>query len=303
MLFIVVPIAELYVIIKVGEAIGCLPTLAILLADALLGSLLLRHQGRSAWRRFNKALEERRFPGREVADGVAITVGGTLLLTPGFITDIFGLILLIPPRRAVVRRLGWSFIGWRYKVVGGAAGWGYERMRRSGRPKREPRARRPAAGTRRPYDVEGTAHEVPANGTARSSATRRRRGRRGRAAGAPAEVSGFDLLDPDRGIFASAHSGRGAVVFQGSDVLAAGAADGLARRGAALAAIRGAAALRSSLELDGSGALGSDRRETPRQEPLTAGPRQGALRARRAEVELVCPAVEVDSPRRPARRR
>ena len=56
LLFIVVPIAELYVIIQVGEAIGVLPTLALLLADALLGSLLLRHQGRGAWRRFNAAL-------------------------------------------------------------------------------------------------------------------------------------------------------------------------------------------------------------------------------------------------------
>jgi UPF0716 protein FxsA len=164
LIFIVVPIAELYVIIQVGGAIGVPLTLAILLADAVLGSLLLRHQGRSAWRRFNKALEERRFPGREVADGVAITVGGTLLLTPGFITDIFGLILLIPPTRAIVRRLGWSLIGWRYKVVGGAAGWSYERMRRSGQGGAGP----PPGGTPpqpgAPYDFEGSAHEVPVNG-------------------------------------------------------------------------------------------------------------------------------------------
>ena len=140
-------------------------TLAILLADAVLGSLLLRHQGRSAWRRFNKALEERRFPGREVADGVAITIGGTLLLTPGFITDIFGLILLIPPTRAIVRRLGWSLIGWRYKVVGGAAGWGYERVRRSGQggAGAPPGGTPPGPGA--PYDFEGTARcEVNGNG-------------------------------------------------------------------------------------------------------------------------------------------
>ena len=167
LIFIVVPIAELFVIIKVGEAIGVPLTLAILLADALLGSLLLRHQGRSAWRRFNRALEERRFPGREVADGVAITVGGTLLLTPGFITDVFGLILLIPPTRAIVRRLGWWFVGWRYKLVGGAAGWGYERMRGG------PRGPAPgSAGSGAPprpesaYDFDGTAEEVPSNGTA-----------------------------------------------------------------------------------------------------------------------------------------
>lgn len=104
-LFIVVPIAELYVIIKVGELIGIWPTLALLLADALLGSWLLRHQGRSAWRRFNEAIAARRFPGKEVADGALILVGGTLLVTPGFISDVFGLLLLIPPTRALARRL------------------------------------------------------------------------------------------------------------------------------------------------------------------------------------------------------
>ena len=120
-LFIVVPIAELYVIIKVGELIGVWPTLALLLADALLGSLLLRHQGRGAWRRFNAAIAERRFPGREVADGVMIVIGGTLLLTPGFITDVFGLILLIPPTRAIVRRLVRAYFGRRFVVVGMAS--------------------------------------------------------------------------------------------------------------------------------------------------------------------------------------
>ncbi len=71
-LFIVVPIAELYVIIQVGGLIGVWPTLALLLADALLGSFLLRHQGRGAWRKFNEAIAARRFPGREVADGAMI---------------------------------------------------------------------------------------------------------------------------------------------------------------------------------------------------------------------------------------
>src|SRR6201999_1819371 len=102
-LFIVLPIAELYVIIQVGELIGIWPTLGLLLLDAIGGSLLLKHQGRGAWRRFNEALAQRRFPGREVVDGVLIVIGGTLLVTPGFITDIFGLFLLIPPTRALAR--------------------------------------------------------------------------------------------------------------------------------------------------------------------------------------------------------
>ena len=97
LLFILVPIAELYVIIQIGGAIGILPTLALLVADALLGSFLLRQQGRAAWVRFNRALAENRLPHKEVFDGVLIVFGGALLLTPGFITDVFGLVLLIPP--------------------------------------------------------------------------------------------------------------------------------------------------------------------------------------------------------------
>lgn len=117
-LFIAVPILELYVIIQVGQAIGVAPTLALLLADAVLGSLLVRHQGLSAWRRFNEAFAQRRFPGREIADGVLIVIGGTLLLTPGFVTDIFGLLLLIPPTRAIARRLLRRFAGRRFVLMG-----------------------------------------------------------------------------------------------------------------------------------------------------------------------------------------
>jgi UPF0716 protein FxsA len=144
-LFIVVPIVELYVIIQVGQAIGIWPTLALLLADALLGSLLLRHQGRSAWRRFNEALAARRFPAREVADGAMIIVGGTLLLTPGFVTDVFGLILLIPPTRAIARRLLRAYVGRRFVIVGVGA----------------PGSRHDSSG--RPYDFDATAEEIDAD--------------------------------------------------------------------------------------------------------------------------------------------
>jgi UPF0716 protein FxsA len=143
-LFIVVPIVELYVIIQVGQAIGVVPTLLLLFADAILGSLLLRHQGRGAWRRFNEALAQRRFPGREVADGAMIVVGGTLLLTPGFITDIFGLLLLIPPTRAMIRRLLRTVFARRFLIVGLG-----DRAMRTGRPTRG-------------YDYDSTTEEVDA---------------------------------------------------------------------------------------------------------------------------------------------
>ena len=105
LLFILVPIAELAVIIQVGQEIGVLWTVAILVADSLLGSLLMRSQGRAAWRRFNEAMQAGRPPAREVLDGVLVIFGGALLLTPGFITDIVGLSFLAPPTRAVLRRL------------------------------------------------------------------------------------------------------------------------------------------------------------------------------------------------------
>ena len=144
-LFIVVPIVELYVIIQIGSLIGVWPTIALLLADALLGSLLLRHQGRGAWRRFNTAMAERRFPGREVADGLLIAIGGTLLLTPGFVTDIFGLIFLIPPTRAIVRRLMGGYMGRRFVVVG------------------VPGAGSSNGPARRTYDYDATAEEIDAD--------------------------------------------------------------------------------------------------------------------------------------------
>jgi UPF0716 protein FxsA len=157
LLFIALPIAELYVIIKVGEAIGILPTLALLVLDSFLGAALLRSQGRQAWERFNLALAEGRVPGREVFDGAMVILGGTLLLTPGFLTDIFGLILLIPPTRALVRggvtRLGLRRVSLGWRVVG----WGSGMGRRPPRPGPGPG---PASGPSRGYDYEGSAREV-----------------------------------------------------------------------------------------------------------------------------------------------
>ena len=182
LLFILVPIAELYVIIKVGEAIGLLPTVVLLIADALLGSMLLRHQGRAAWVQFNRALAENRLPHKEVFDGILVILGGALLLTPGFITDIFGLILLIPPTRAIVR--GITSRIFRRRMAMGLTMWTVGRVQGSSR--RRPAAsgtgpgpagprpsgpapgemfdwEQPAAPPRsgpRPDDIEGTGHEV-----------------------------------------------------------------------------------------------------------------------------------------------
>src|SRR4051794_32692397 len=105
LLFILLPILEIYVIIQVGQAIGPWWTIALLIADSILGAMLMRGQGRAVWRRFNAAIGEGRPPAREIVDGALVILGGALLLTPGFVTDIFGLALLLPPSRAVVRRI------------------------------------------------------------------------------------------------------------------------------------------------------------------------------------------------------
>jgi UPF0716 protein FxsA len=102
-IFIVVPIAELALLIQIGELIGVWWTIALLVVDAVLGSMLARSQGRATWRRFNEALSSGRAPAREVMDGALVLFGGALLLTPGFISDILGIVLLLPPTRALVR--------------------------------------------------------------------------------------------------------------------------------------------------------------------------------------------------------
>ena len=158
LVFIVLPIAELYVIIQVGQAIGAVPTIAILILDSLIGAWLWRHQGRAAWRRFNEALEAGRVPAREVLDGTLVIFGGALLITPGFISDVVGIFLLLPPTRAVVRGVLVGFFSRRYVVarVGGAAAGAATRAARSRRRPREPGAPGPSGD----YDVEGTAVEV-----------------------------------------------------------------------------------------------------------------------------------------------
>jgi UPF0716 protein FxsA len=131
LLFVLVPIAEIYVIIQVGQEIGALWTVLILVADSLIGARLLSWQGRRAWAAFQSALAAGRVPHREVLDGVLIILGGAFLLTPGFLTDIAGLLLLFPPTRAWFRRLLTRMamrpgrLGWtRFVVTGPGAGRG-----------------------------------------------------------------------------------------------------------------------------------------------------------------------------------
>lgn len=151
LLFIALPVLELLVIIEVARGIGIVPTLALLFLTGVAGAMLLRSQGRTAWRRFNLALAEGRIPARETFEGAMIILGGALLLTPGFVTDVVGLGLLIPPTRALVRR-GLGVMASRRIALS----WAVKRT-----------ASRPRAGAGPPsspagheYDYEGTAREV-----------------------------------------------------------------------------------------------------------------------------------------------
>ena len=102
--FLVVPVAELAVLIAVGSQIGFLNTFALMLALSLTGAWLARREGLGAWRRLQTALVEGRIPTVEAADGALILLAGALLLTPGFLSDVAGVLLLLPPLRALLRR-------------------------------------------------------------------------------------------------------------------------------------------------------------------------------------------------------
>ncbi len=104
LLLILWPLAELFVVIKIAEAIGLLWAVLLLAASWPLGSWTLRAQGRAAWGRLRTAVAAGRSPGREVLDGALILIGGVLLIIPGFISDVIGALALLPPTRALLRR-------------------------------------------------------------------------------------------------------------------------------------------------------------------------------------------------------
>lgn len=105
LLFIVFPVAELYVIIRVGSSIGFLNTLGLIVLVAVVGSWLVKREGLRVWRKFNESVMQGRVPTREIVDGVLIMAAGAMLLAPGFVTDVLALLVLFPPTRLVFRRM------------------------------------------------------------------------------------------------------------------------------------------------------------------------------------------------------
>jgi UPF0716 protein FxsA len=103
LVFVVVPLVELYVLVQVGQAIGALETIALVVVVSLVGAWLARHEGFVVLQRVRDRLARGEVPANEMLDGLLVLVGGLLLLCPGFVTDAFGLVMLFPPTRALLR--------------------------------------------------------------------------------------------------------------------------------------------------------------------------------------------------------
>ena len=123
LLFVVLPVVEIYVLIQIGQTIGAWWTILLLIADGILGSWLMKREGTRALRALQQALTAGRMPARELADGALILVGGTLLLTPGFVSDIAGLVCVLPFTRPLVRGVLVRFLTRRF--VAGTVATGF----------------------------------------------------------------------------------------------------------------------------------------------------------------------------------
>ncbi len=111
-LFLIVPLLEIALLIQVGQTIGVGPTILLLIAMSIAGAILAKREGLAVWTRFRAALNRGEVPSKEIVDGVLVLFGAALLLTPGFLTDVLGLVLLLPPSRAAVRRVMMRGGGW-----------------------------------------------------------------------------------------------------------------------------------------------------------------------------------------------
>ena len=146
-LFIAMPILEIFVLIQVGGAIGALPTIAIVILTAIVGTWMLRAQGLSTVNKARSRLAGGEIPAFQLLEGLALGVGGALLLTPGFITDAIGFACLLPPtRKLLIHALSKkvSIAG----MAGGAAGFTQHGSQQPGGPQAGPAAtpRRPVSG-------------------------------------------------------------------------------------------------------------------------------------------------------------
>lgn len=129
--FVVVPLVEIFVLIQVGQVIGPWWTILLLIADSILGSWLIRREGGRAFAALRTAMNSGQMPAKELADGALILIGGTLMLSPGFVTDLFGILLILPFTRPIARRALTGVVTRRLVGAGAAA---YVRRPGAGQP-------------------------------------------------------------------------------------------------------------------------------------------------------------------------
>lgn len=123
--FVVIPLAEIWAILQVGQLVGPWWTIVLLVLDSMVGAWLIKREGGRAWRALREALQGGRMPAREIADGALILIGGTLMLSPGFLLDLLGILLILPFTRPVARRLLTSVVERRLVVAPGAGLGGF----------------------------------------------------------------------------------------------------------------------------------------------------------------------------------
>jgi UPF0716 protein FxsA len=117
-LLVAIPIFEVWLLIKVGQQVGLLQTVLILIGEAILGALLMRHEGSRAWKALNDAFTQGKVPTGELADAALILVGGVLLMLPGFLTDVLGFVFLLRWTRPVARKIIAFFVARRVNRLG-----------------------------------------------------------------------------------------------------------------------------------------------------------------------------------------
>lgn len=170
---LVVPLLEIYVLIQVGDVIGVPLTIVALIAMSLIGAWLLKREGLATWSRVRASMAEGRLPTSELTDGAMILFGGALMLTPGFLTDVLGLLLILPPTRAplkgVFRKIlgGWLLGGAGRAGKVGRAAYGAHVIR-SRRVERRPSERRPSEDAATPLTEERPPSSPPPDDAAGS---------------------------------------------------------------------------------------------------------------------------------------
>lgn len=189
-LFVTIPLLELALLVLLGEHIGLLPTVALVVLTGILGAALARQQGMATWARFQEATNAGRMPHRELVEGLLVLVAGAVLLTPGLLTDVTGFLLLVPPVRAAVAARITASLGRRLRVrAGGVEARGRASMDVQYRVVRdEPAPSGEAAegeGERRVIEIEGGAVAAGGEGEGEDEPAENGRSRTGRSGREP----------------------------------------------------------------------------------------------------------------------